>query len=900
MVALAAARPRLVLSITAVCVVVAVALALRLQTSASTDTFVDPSSASYKATQTFKQNFGDDAVVVLVQGDLKQTLLTSDLLRLIGLEGCLSGNVPPDGLQSLPPVCRDFTRLKQAKAVYGPGTFINTATAQIAQGLGAQTQQAQAQADQAANAARAASASRGDPPDRQNQLADAASNLAMQQFQQSLFQLALQYGVFSLPQINNPSFVSRLVFDGQGNDLQPKPRFAYLFPTANAALIQVRLRPDLTDSQREKAVALIRSATFNPQFGLKGGGRYVVTGVPVVTDGLARAVEQALFVLLGAAVLVMALTLAVVFGPRRLRQLPLVVACVACVLCFGLVALLGFSLTMASVAAVPILIGLGVDYAIQFQARYQEVRRLGRHPPPAGTSVRAVARVGVPSIATAALATAAGFLALFLSPVPMIRGFGAILVCGVGVAFVAALVVGSAGLVRAEQMPPDLPPMFPRLRGYMRRRVRAAAGRRPIMWLWLRLVWLARAIARLYRRLLTLALERPERVLAVGLIVAVVGWAADTQTRVISDVTELVPQNLPALKDITRLERDTGLGGELDVMVRGQNLTDPAVVDWMTRFQSDVLAAHGYQPGARCAQATNPPELCPAFSLTDLIGNGGSPSDLGALLNAVPPYFSQAVITPDRRVANLAFGIRLMPLDRQRQLVSDIQNKIKPPPGVSASVVGLPALAAQANTALSSVVRRDATLLVGLCAVFLVLLAVRRSARSAAIPLIPIALASGWSALVLFCLRIPLNPMSASLGVLVIAVSTEFSVLLTARYAQERALGGSVTRAIERAYELTGRAVLASGATATAGFAVLMASDIRMLRDFGAVTTIDLAVSLAGVMVLLPAALVAAERRSLRAVLPECLDVLAEAALAIAHGVRSAPRRVHLGRKSRV
>jgi hypothetical protein len=49
--------------------------------------------------------------------------------------------------------------------------------------------------------------------------------------------------------------------------------------------------------------------------------------------------------------------------------------------------------------------------------------------------------------------------------------------------------------------------------------------------------------------------------------------------------------------------------------------------------------------------------------------------------------------------------------------------------------------------------------------------------------------------------------------------------------------------------------VLASGATAIVGFGVLVLSDIRMLRDFGLVTLIDLSVSLAGVLVVLPAAL---------------------------------------------
>ena len=101
--------------------------------------------------------------------------------------------------------------------------------------------------------------------------------------------------------------------------------------------------------------------------------------------------------------------------------------------------------------------------------------------------------------------------------------------------------------------------------------------------------------------------------------------------------------------------------------------------------------------------------------------------------------------------------------------------------------------------------------------------------------------------------------MSATLGALVIAIATEFSVILSARYHEERGAGLSVGEALRRTYARTGAAVLASGVTAIAGFAVLIATDIRMLRDFGLVTVVDLGVALAGVMLVLPAALVWAE-----------------------------------------
>ena len=116
--------------------------------------------------------------------------------------------------------------------------------------------------------------------------------------------------------------------------------------------------------------------------------------------------------------------------------------------------------------------------------------------------------------------------------------------------------------------------------------------------------------------------------------------------------------------------------------------------------------------------------------------------------------------------------------------------------------------------------------------------------------------------------------MSVTLGALVIAISTEFSVLLSERFRAERAAGHAPAAALERTYRSTGAAVLASGTTAIAGFAVLVVSDIRMLRDFGFVTVVDLTVALAGVMLVLPAVLLLAERdQPLRA--PRCAGVRA-------------------------
>jgi hypothetical protein len=201
-----------------------------------------------------------------------------------------------------------------------------------------------------------------------------------------------------------------------------------------------------------------------------------------------------------------------------------------------------------------------------------------------------------------------------------------------------------------------------------------------------------------------------------------------------------------------------------------------------------------------------------------------------------------------------------MSLDQQQRLIEQMRSQLHPPAGISATLVGLPVLAAESSAEVADPWRRLETLLVGLAAVALVLLvAFRGDRRRALVPLAPIALATGWSALVLFAVRVPLNPMSVTLGALVIAISTEFSVLLSERHRQERLAGYDTIEALRRAYSRTGAAVAASGATAIGGFGVLVLSDIRMLRDFGLVTLIDLSVSLVGVLVALPAALVIAD-----------------------------------------
>ena len=94
--------------------------ATQLPTDAGTDTLVDTDTASYRATQQVREVFGEEPVVVLAEGDLQQLILTSNLGRLLRLEGCLSGKVPK-GAEADPGALRRTGRAGPGRVPRRPG-----------------------------------------------------------------------------------------------------------------------------------------------------------------------------------------------------------------------------------------------------------------------------------------------------------------------------------------------------------------------------------------------------------------------------------------------------------------------------------------------------------------------------------------------------------------------------------------------------------------------------------------------------------------------------------------------------------------------------------------------------------------------------------------------------------
>jgi len=808
-----------------------------LKPTAGTDSLVPKAAEASRQTEAIKARFGDDSLVVMAQEDLQQLLLTTDIGRLLELEGCLGGNVPkgakPYGGSNSP--CARIASAGSVKRVYGPATFLNEAANQITSALSTELKIAAGRVQNASDKARAEALKSGLSESAAAVAGQAAAQAEQQRSAAALARLQVQTGITGLPSIANSDFVSSIVFDASRGAGAPKQKFSYLFPSSQAALIQVKPKAGLSSGAKEQLTRDVEAATKMPEFKLKTGS-YLVTGASVLAEGLANEVASAAVPLLVLAAALMALALGLSF-PVRSRLLPLGMALLSAAFVFGGMALFGLSFTVAAVGGVPVLIGLAVDYAVQLHARTVETEAEGVAEADSGVEA---ARRGGPPIVTAAFGTAAGFLALLLSPVPMVRGFGLVLVAGVGLALVCALTVGSAALAsslgtgRWSAWAADWVDS-------------AAAGAREIIaggTVGKRLGGLASAAG---RRLAA----NPRRVLVVAVVLAISGWAVEGSLTVESDITRLVPAGTPALKDLGALQSQTGVAGEVDVMITGDRVTDPVTLNWLRQFREDALRAWGWTEKNGCGSGAS---LCPGTALTDLVGSTNSANEARAAIASIPEYFRSATIAPDGKAVLTTFGIRLMPESEQQRVFDDLRKRAdSAPTGVTTYVGGLPVVAAAANESLANENSRRLITLVALLASGLALGIALRSWRRLVVPLTATLLATGWASLALWLLGVELNPLSAALGALVIAIGTEFAVLLSERERAEAQTTGDVEESLGRAFETTGRAIAISGVTVIAGFGVLILSDIRILSDFGLATVIDLLVALLAVAVIVPA-----------------------------------------------
>jgi predicted RND superfamily exporter protein len=107
--------------------------------------------------------------------------------------------------------------------------------------------------------------------------------------------------------------------------------------------------------------------------------------------------------------------------------------------------------------------------------------------------------------------------------------------------------------------------------------------------------------------------------------------------------------------------------------------------------------------------------------------------------------------------------------------------------------------------------------------------------------------------------KVPLNPISAAIGAILIAFGAALGSLLYARYAASRETGQSPVDSLAGAWSAAGADAALPALVLGAGFLALTASDFDALNDFGVVGLAGLAFELIALVLVLPATLRLAE-----------------------------------------
>jgi len=480
----------------------------------------------------------------------------------------------------------------------------------------------------------------------------------------------------------------------------------------------------------------------------------------------------------------------------------------------------GIPLTMVTISGLPILIGLGVDFAIQVHSRIEE-ETFAADSAETGIDETFV-RLG-PALVIAIVAACIGFAVLHLSDVPMIRDFGSMLAVGAIIVFFVAVAL-MAGVL------------------YLRERARLGAQSQPRARL---------EVERLVSGLTSRTMGRIIPIAAIALCVAAGGLWLSRKIPTESDPERFVPADSSVLADLHHVRDSAGSTSELNVLVETEadrSILDEDVLDWLYTFEQRQLEQH---------DAVRRSNSLASFT-AQVTGEPPSAASATNVLETAPKPLVDSVITADRTTASITFAIGgEMSLAEQDALNASILADAQPPLGVTIAPAGISVVGSASVEALSS--NRDLMSFVAIATIFVALLAVFRNPVKAVTPLLPVVLALGASSMIFFVAGVSYSPLTSISGPLIIAMATEFNILLMTRYYEERERGLAPQAAMSTASLRIGRAIAASGMTVMGGFAVLALSNFPLLDNFGRVTATNIAVSLASTLVLLPPLLVWAD-----------------------------------------
>jgi uncharacterized protein len=618
--------------------------------------------------------------------------------------------------------------------------------------------------------------------------------------------------------LDNPAWVDFLLHNNQGGIR--KALRSFIIDDTHAQMV-TRLVGNASITTEGAASEKVITAGEHLKF---ANASDITTGAPVLLTDINDYLTGGMLTLGAIAVAIMIVILLVLFDVRW-RLLPLAVILIGIVWAFGLAGYLGIPLTIVTIAGLPVMLGIGIDYAIQMHARVEEEVVIDRAEHP----IQETARNLCPALLVVTFDAIFAFAALRFAKVPMLRQFGLLLAVGIAVICLCSIVAPLAALGIREYKSPTKGKDF-----------RTGPLGRLVVWLG----GLPGGIA------------IPLTVASV--IIFAGGILVEGQLELQTDPIKWVNQDSQVIHDLHTLDRETGSSSELGMFVQSNDVFDDKTVGFMDSFTNQQLSEHPDTLLTAAGIVTTMSDITNDMPGASHVAPTGD--EVRAADGVAPEGVKKSTVSSDGNALNLVFRTGPSELERRAAVVREIRSTVEPPAGVSATPSGL----AVVGVGLLDNLEANRVLLTYLAILFVFLfLSVRlRSVIRSLLSLVPVLIAVGTASLVAFAFNLKLSPITAVGGPLVVAACTEFTSLILLRFVEERRRGLIPEEAVEVAASRTGRAFIVSALTAIAGVAVIATSSLPLLRDFGIIVAMNVAVALLSALVVLPPMLVWADRRN--------------------------------------
>jgi uncharacterized protein len=138
----------------------------------------------------------------------------------------------------------------------------------------------------------------------------------------------------------------------------------------NKIRMVIVLEYDITDQE----VDAISEALFEVVEDFEMSETVLISGKPILDRSIKSSMMDSMQLMMLSSVVMMILILLFVYKVR-LKLFPIFMILIVVIATIGIMGWFNIGLTMVSMAVFPVLIGLGIDYFIQFQTRYEEERR---------------------------------------------------------------------------------------------------------------------------------------------------------------------------------------------------------------------------------------------------------------------------------------------------------------------------------------------------------------------------------------------------------------------------------------------------------------------------------------------------------------------------------------------